>query len=111
MVKLNNQSMQEHCDSLNPFLDSKPFWKSCKPYFCNNHCFVNSNFVLNKNGEILPQNIKIAKSFNSHFELITDSLDLFDWTLQLNIFEDKVQNVAKNFPIILVLLKSSKNSS
>ena len=30
-VKLNNQSKQEHFDSLNTFLDSKPFWESCKP--------------------------------------------------------------------------------
>ena len=29
VVKLNNQSKQEHFDSLNPFLDSKPFWKNC----------------------------------------------------------------------------------
>ena len=103
--------MQEHFDSLNPFLDSKPFWKSRKPYFSNNHCFGNSNFALNINSEILPQNINIAKTFNSYFELITDSLELFDWTPQLNIFEDKVQNVAKKFLIILVVLKSSKNSS
>ena len=33
MVKLSNQSKEEHFDSLNPFLDAKPFWKSCKPYF------------------------------------------------------------------------------
>ena len=34
MVKLNNHSKQEHFDSLNPlnpFLDSKPCWKGCKP--------------------------------------------------------------------------------
>ena len=29
VVKLNNQSKQEHSDSLNPFLGSKPFWKTC----------------------------------------------------------------------------------
>ena len=28
VVKLNNQSKEEHSDSLNPFLDSKPFSKS-----------------------------------------------------------------------------------
>ena len=106
VVKLNNQSNQEHFDSLNPFLDSK----SCKPYCFNNHCFSNSKFSLNENGEILPQNIKIAKTFNSNFELLRDSLELFDWTPQFNIFEDKVQNVAKHFPIILVLIKSNKNS-
>ena len=42
VVKFNNQPKQEHFDSLNPFLDSKPFWKSCKPYFYNKHSFGNS---------------------------------------------------------------------
>ena len=35
VVKSNNLSKQEHFDSLDPFLDSKPFWKSCKPFFSN----------------------------------------------------------------------------
>ena len=103
VVKLNNRSMQKHFDSLHPFLDSKPFSKSCKLHFSNNHCFGNKKFVLNENGDILLPNIKIAKAFNSYFELLTDSLELFDWTAHLYIFEDKVQNVAKNFPVILVL--------
>ena len=33
MVKLNNQSKQEHFDSLSSFLDSKPFWKSASRTF------------------------------------------------------------------------------
>ena len=111
MVKLNNQSKQEYFDSLKLFLDSKPFWKSCKPYFSNKHSFGDSKIALNENGEILTENIKIAKSFNLSFESITDSLELFDWALQLNISYDKVQNIIKSFPIILVLLKSSPNSS
>ena len=41
-VKLNNQSKQKHFDSLNPFLHSKLFWKSCKPYFSNKHSFGDS---------------------------------------------------------------------
>ena len=35
VVKSNNLSKQEHFDSLDPFLDSKPFWKSRKPFFSN----------------------------------------------------------------------------
>ena len=42
---LNNQSKQEHFGSSNAFLDSKPFWKSCKPYFSNKHCFGNLKFA------------------------------------------------------------------
>ena len=33
VIKLNNQSKQEHFDSLNSFLDSKPFWKSASRTF------------------------------------------------------------------------------
>ena len=33
MVKLNNQSKQEHFDSLNSFPDSKPFWKNASRTF------------------------------------------------------------------------------
>ena len=67
VVKLKNQSKQEHFDSLNPFLDSKPFWKSCKPYVSNKYSFGDSKIALNENGEILTENIKIAKTFNSYF--------------------------------------------
>ena len=42
---LNNQSKEEHFGSSNTFLDSKPFWKSCKPYFSNKHCFGNLKFA------------------------------------------------------------------
>ena len=62
MVKLNNQSKQEHFDSLYPFLDSKPFWKSCKPYFSNKHSFGDSKIALNESGGILTENMKIAKT-------------------------------------------------
>ena len=40
VVKLNNQSKQEHFDSLSPFQDSRSFWKSCKPYFSNKLLFA-----------------------------------------------------------------------
>ena len=108
VVKINNQSKQEHFDSL------KSFWKSCKPYFSNKHSFGDSNIALNENSEILTENVKIAKNFNSYFESVTDSLELFDWPLQSNISYGKVQNIVKHFPnhpSILVLFKSSKNSS
>ena len=35
VVESNNPSKQEHFDSLDPFLDLKSFWKSCKPFFSN----------------------------------------------------------------------------
>ena len=78
VVKLNNQSKLEHFGILNPFVDSKPFWKSCKPYFPNKHLFDGSKIALNENSEILTESIKIPETFNSYFESVTDSLELFD---------------------------------
>ena len=63
VFKLNNQSKQEHFDSLNPFLDSKSFWKSCKPYFSNKHSFGGSKSAFNESGEIFTENMKTAKTF------------------------------------------------
>ena len=52
---------------------------------------------MNKNGEILTERIKIAKTFNSYFESVTISLELFDRPFQSNIFYGKVQNIIKSF--------------
>ena len=109
VVKFKNQEHnQEHFHSLNPFLDSNPFWMSCKPYFSNKHLFGDVKTALNGNSEIFTQSMKIAKSFNSFFESVTGSLKLFDWPVQSNISYGKVKILLKVFPIILVLLKSSK---
>ena len=77
VVKLNNQCKKDHFDRLNPEKDSKPFWKSCKPYFSNKHSFGDSKIALSENGEFLTENNKIAKTFNSFFETVTDSVNLF----------------------------------
>ena len=113
VVKLSNESRQEHFDSLNPFVDSKPFWKSCKPYLSNKHSFGDSKIALNESGEIFTGNIKIAKPFNSYFESISDSLELFDWSLQSNISDGKEQNILKNFsnhPSIIKINRKSKSN-
>ena len=113
VVKLSNESRQEHFDSLNPFVDSKPFWKSRKPYLSNKHSFGDSKISLNESGEILTGNIKIAKPFNSYFESISDSLELFDWSLQSNISDGKEQNILKNFsnhPSIIKINRKSKSN-
>ena len=41
--------------------------------------------------------MKVAKTFNSYFKSVTDSLKLFDWPLQSNVSCDKVQNIIKRF--------------
>ena len=111
MVKLNNQSKQEHFDSLSPFLDSKPFWKSCKLYFSNKHLFGDSKIALNKSGEILTENLKIAKTFNSYFEKVEILLNYSTGHVSQMSHVTKYKILLKVFPIILVLLKSSTNSS
>ena len=95
--KLNNQSKQEHFDNFSPFLDSKPFWKSCKPDFSNKHSFGDSKIALNRSYEIFTENKKIAKTFNPYFEEVTDSLALPNWLIYSNVFCDKVQNFIKTF--------------
>ena len=60
VVKLNSQCKKDHFDRLNPEKGSKPFWKSCKPYFSNKHSFGESKIALSENGEFLTENNKIA---------------------------------------------------
>ena len=47
-------------------------------YFSNKHSFVDSKIALNENSEIVTENLKIAKTFNSYFESITNSLELYE---------------------------------
>ena len=88
---------KDHFDRLNPVKDSKPFWKSFKPYFSNKHSFGDSKISLSENGEFLTENNKIAKTFNSFFEAVTDSLNLFSWPSKVNVCDDKVQGIIHNF--------------
>ena len=52
---------------------------------------------MNENGEILTENMRIAKTFNTYFASVTDPYELFDWPLQSNISYDKVQSIIKSF--------------
>ena len=57
----------------------------------------------------MTENNNIAKTFNSFFETITDSLNLFSWSSKINVCDDKVQGIIHNFSkTILVFLKSRK---
>ena len=97
VAKLSNKCKKDHFDRLNPKKDSKPFWKSWKPYFSNKHSFGESKIALNKNGELLTESNKIAKAFNSLFETVTDSLNLFSWSSKVNVCDDKVKGITLNF--------------
>ena len=95
--KRNNQCKKDHFDRLNPEKDSKRFWKSCKTYFSNKHSFGESKIALSEYGEFLTENNKIAKTFNSFFETVTDSLNLFSWSSKVKVCDDKVQGIILNF--------------
>ena len=52
--------------------------------------------MLIENDEILLKNKKIADVFNSYFDSVTDSFDLFSWSTQIdNENADAVQNILK----------------
>ena len=70
VVNQNNLCKKDRFDRANPEKDSKPFSKSCKPYFLNKHYFEESKIALSENGELLNENNnEIAKTFNSFFEI------------------------------------------
>ena len=45
----------------------------------------------------MTENNKIAKTFNSFFGIVTDSLDLFSWSSKVNNTDNKVQGITLNF--------------
>ena len=94
---------------LDPEKDSKPFWKSCKPYFSNKHSFGESKITLIQNGEFLTVNNKIAKTFNLFFETVTYSLNLFSWSSTVNCCDDKFQGIIINFLNHCSILKIKEN--
>ena len=55
----------------------KSFWNKCKPYFSNKHSKGDSDILLIEKDELLLKNKKVADIFNSYFQSITNSLDLF----------------------------------
>ena len=48
---------------------------------------------------------KIAKTFNSFFETVTDSLNLFSWSSKVKVCDDKVQGIILNFSNLPSILK------
>ena len=79
VVKINNGCKREYFDKLNVKTATKPFWKTCKPYFSNKHSHGGSKIALIENDRIISENNKIAKTFNTYFESVTDSLNLLEW--------------------------------
>ena len=60
MKKLNNTAKLELGK------DNKSFWEKCKHYFTNKHRKVDTDIMLNENGELLLKNKDIADVFNEY---------------------------------------------
>ena len=92
VVKINNECKREYFDKLNVKTTTKPFWKTCKSYFSNKHSHDGSKVTLVENDRIVSENNKIAKTFNTYFESVTDSLNFFEWIGESINGNDKSQN-------------------
>ena len=95
MVKINNECKREYFDKLNVKTTTKPFWKTCKPYFSNKHSHGGSKITLIENDRIVSENNKIAKTFNTYFESVADSLNLFEWIGETGNSNDKTEQMVK----------------
>ena len=72
VVKINNECKREYCDKLNVKTATKPFWRTCKPYFSNKPSHGGSKITLIENDRIVSGNNKIAKIFNTFFWSLAD---------------------------------------
>ena len=97
VVKINNECKREYFDKLNVKTTTKPFWKTCKPYFSNKYSHGSPKITLIENDRIISEKNKIVKTFNTHFESITDSLNLFEWIRESVNSNNKTEQVLFKF--------------
>ena len=81
LVKLCKNFKKEFFDNLEFKNNSKSFMDKCKLYFSNKHSKGDFDILLIGKDQLLLKNKKVANVFNSYFQSITDSLDLFEWPL------------------------------
>ena len=72
------------------------FGRAVSRTFLTGHSFGDSKIALNKNSAILTENIRIAKTFNLHFESIRFSSTI-RLALPSNISYNKEQNFTNKF--------------
>ena len=110
VVKINNECKREYFDKLNVKTTTKPFWKTCKSYFSNKHSHGGSKITLIENNRIISEKNKIAKTFNTYFESVIDSLNLFEWIGESVNFSDKIEQILFKISKHPSILKKSKKS-
>ena len=114
MVKINNECKRGYFNKVNVKTTTKPFWKTCKAYFSNKHSHGGSKITLIENDRIISENNKIAKTFNTYFEIVTDSLNLFEWIGESVNSNDKIEQILFKFskhPSILKIKQKVKINS
>ena len=98
LVKINYECKREHFNELNVEIATKPFWKTCEPYFTNKHLHDSSEITLIGNNKIVLQNHKIAKTFNTYFVSVTVSPNPFEWIVESVNSNNKIEQIIVKFP-------------
>ena len=97
MVKINNECSRKYFDKVNVETATKPFWKTCKPFFSNKLSHRGSKITLIENDRLVSENHKIARTFNKYFESVKDSLNLFEWIGRSINSNDKIEQIIAKF--------------
>ena len=111
VVKINNECKREYFDKINVKTATKSFQKTCKLDFSHKHSHGGSKIKLIDNDRIVSENNKIVKTFNTYFESVKDSLNLFEWIGEpVNSNGKTEQTIAKfsKHPSILKIELKSK---
>ena len=91
-----------NCSNLRNFTadyNSKPFWKSCKPYLSNRNSYIKENIMLLENHKLLSKQKDVTAIFNKHSGSIRDSLNLFSWPEDTSVSStnDTVNSFSEKF--------------
>ena len=84
VTKLNKTANLEYFNNLKLGKDNKPIWEKCKPHFINKHNKVDTDIMLNENGELLLKDKGIADTFNKYFGSTVELQDLCKWESEIS---------------------------
>ena len=114
VTKLNSNFKKEYLKNIEDNTDSKNLWNKCKPYFSNKYNNGDSNILQIENKEFINESAIVANVFNSYCELVTESLDLFNWTPEpYDQVKGSVESIIQRFshhPSIIKIKQNIKTS-
>ena len=77
-------------------------------YFSNKHAVGDSKIMLIKNNKTILDNEQVSEEFNNYFSPIVDSLDLYEFPLELRIeYAGEIDNIVSKFkthPTIIFII-------